>query len=510
MSQRKSKRWWGIRKKVFEGLLVTAILGCVALTYSVNRQINSNNEMQIRKDVDVLRDTTTMHVKQTIMLRIERYNEYGFNQASYAILSDLDNEGRRYIALYDNEGTLLVSSKKSLFVVNKKATTSDKSIITGNHGNDLKNALQGKASYTIDRDNKDKLILYLSIPIKINEKQAGIVRYYIDYTDLLLMGRENTSTVLKITIGIFVLVFVLITFIIQMILSPIRQLAGISNQVTDDLNAGKYDESFYFSLAPSSRKDELGDLTNNYRIMVNTVQTQLEKLKKDKNQIYELMENRKEFYDNVTHELKTPLTTISGYAQLLQDNGIEDKDLFQNGVQNILAESERLHKMVIQLLEMSTKDSQQIWETIELNQILRDVSEAMELKAKRYDSHIEFINIVPIKITVLKDRVREVFVNIIDNAIKYGTNPQTIQISLSKKIEWIEIAITNEGKPNTEEDFSHIFEPFYRVDKQASREQGSAGLGLSICKQIMKEHGGSIRVSSKKGMTCFIIRFPSK
>ncbi len=509
MSQRKSKRWWGIRIKVFEGLIATAILGFVALTYSLNRQINSNIEMQIQKDVDALHDATIMNVKKAIMLRIERYNEYGFIQASYAILSDLDSDAHRYVALYDNDGSLLVSSKKSLFSYKKKVTNSDQAIVTGNHGDDLQNALRGKASYTIDRDSKDKLIIYFSIPIKLNRKQEGIVRYYIDYTDLLLAGRENTSTVLKITIGIFVLAFVLVTIIIQMLLSPIRQLAKTSNQVADDLNVGKYDQNFYFSLAPSSRKDELGDLTNNYRIMLNTVQTQLEKLKKDKNQIYELMENRKEFYDNVTHELKTPLTTISGYAQLLQDNGIEDKDLFRNGIQNILDESERLHKLVIQLLEMSTKDSQQIWETIDLNQILRDVSEAMELKAKRYGSHIEFINIDPIKISVLKDRVREVFVNIIDNAIKYGANPQTIQINLSKNIEWIEITITNEGEPITEEDSSHIFEPFYRVDKQASSEQGSAGLGLSICKQIMKEHGGSIHLSSKLEATCFIIRFPS-
>ena len=278
--------------------------------------------------------------------------------------------------------------------------------------------------------------------------------------------------------------------------------------MADDLNTGELDKKRYLTLTASSRKDELGDLTNNYRVMLQTVQNQLEKLQSDKNKIYELMQNRKEFYDNVTHELKTPLTTIHGYAQLLQDNGVEDQVLFEKGIHNIMEESVRLHKMVIQLLEMSNAEQYANWEVEDIVRILRDVSDAMELKSKRYGSHILFTETKPVQLTMLKDRVREVFVNVIDNAIKYGTNPQTIEILLKKTNQWVEVIIRNEGKAIPEEEADHIFEPFYRVDKQLSREQGSAGLGLSICMQIMKEHGGDIRVESKLGKTSFVIHFP--
>ena len=496
MSQRKNRRWWGLRAKTFVGLFVAFIFGCLALTYSVSNQINNRNETQIKKDIGILRNSTTVYVRQTLMLNSANNDEVSFQELATNIISDLYGAGMRHVALYDSKGNLLMASRNSLFA-------------TGNMA-DLVKAVEGYASYTIVRDNKDQLIVWFSMPVSVAEERIGIVRYYLDYTDLLADGKENAFTILQIAILIFIMTFLIVIVMIRRLLSPIQQLAGLSNQVADDLKKDKFDEKRYLFLTQSSRKDELGDLNNNYRIMLQTVQNQLEKLQSDKNQIYELMKSRKEFYDNVTHELKTPLTTINGYAQLLQDNGAEDKELFQKGIQNIMEESVRLHRMVIQLLEMSNGEQYKNWETIDLVSELRDVSEAMELKAKRYGSHIEFGEIKAVKITAIKDRVREVFVNVIDNAIKYGMNPQTIQISLSKKKNWVEIIISNEGKSITKEEAAHIFEPFYRINKQLSREQGSAGLGLSICMQIMKEHQGDINVASNNGRISFIIQFPMK
>ncbi len=493
MFQQKNKRWWGIRTKTFVALFLAFVSGCLALTYFVNKQMDNRNETQIRKDSRILRDTTMVYVRQTLVLNSANNNEDSFEDQAINIISDLYGVGNRHVALYNRDGTLLISSRDTLF---------NTSLI-----DDLTKAVSGEASYTILKDTDNTMVVYFSMPVYVAGRNVGIVRYYMDYTDMLIDGKEHASTILKISIIIFLLTFVIVTFVIQILVNPIRQLASISNQVSDDINTERFDEKRYLSLKESSRKDELGDLTNNYRIMLQTVQSQLEKLQSDKNQIYELMENRKEFYDNVTHELKTPLTTINGYAQLLKDNGVEDEVLFHKGIQNIIDESVRLHKMVIQLLEMSNGEGQKVWEAVELNTLLRDVSEAMELKAKRYGSHILFEEQRPIYIRALRDRVREVFVNVIDNAIKYGMNPQTIQINLDKKSKWIEVAIINEGKEITKEEATHIFEPFYRVDKQLAREKGSSGLGLSICLQIMGEHQGDIQVVSKQGKTCFLIRF---
>lgn len=495
MFRQKIRKWWRIRTKVFVGLFLAFVFGCVALTYCVNRLNNSRNENQIQKDIEILRDTTDVYVRQTLLLNSANNNEESFSELSTSIISDLYGAGLRHVAIYTNQGNYLSSSRNTLFTTKYMA--------------DLVKATEGKAAYTIVRDNKNILIVYFSMPAIVAGNQVGIVRYYMDYTDMLLDGRESTSTILRVTIVIFILTFIFVTLLIQMLLSPIQQLATVSNQVTDDLNEGSFEENQYLCLQKSKRRDELGDLTNNYRVMLQTVQGQLDKLSSDKNEIYALMENRKEFYDNVTHELKTPLTTIHGYAQLLQDNGSEDEELFQKGVQSILDEAERLHRMVIQLLEMSTNVERQIWMQVSITELLRDVSDAMNLKAKRYGSHIELYTTENISTLAQKERLREVFVNVLDNAIKYGDNPQTIQVNICKEDKWIKVHIINEGRGMSEQEISHIFEPFYRVDKQYSREQGSAGLGLSICIQIMKEHNGNIEVVSEAGKTTtFIIQLP--
>ncbi len=496
MSQQKNKRWWRIRTKIFVWLFLAFISGCFALTYSIDRQTNSRNETQIRKDINTLRDTTTVYVRQTLIMNGGFNNEESFRTLATNIISDLYGASMRHVALYTNKGYLLTSTRNALFTQGNMA--------------DLVKVQEGDASYTIVRDTKDALYVYFSMPVIVAGRQVGIVRYYIDYTDLLISGRENESTILRVAIIIFILTFIIVTFSIQMLLSPLQQLASMSNEVTDDLNNGRFDEKRYLSMVHSERKDELGDLTNNYKVMLQTVQNQLEKLQSDKNEIYDLMQNRKEFYDNVTHELKTPLTTINGYAQLLQDNGTSDPELFQKGIQSIIDESVRLHKMVIQLLEMSNYEQQKKWEDVDIISILKDVVAAMELKAHKYGSDISFDNDHPIILWAQKERLREVFINIIDNAIKYGANPQTIRIAIKKTNEWLEVHIINNGKGLSNEEIQHIFEPFYRVDKQYSREQGSAGLGLSICMRIMKEHQGEVAVVSVQDKTTtFIIRLPS-
>lgn len=497
MFQKKSRKSLGIRSKIFAGLFLAFAFGCITLTYSVERQINERNETQIKKDLTVIQDTTQVYVRQSLILNNGTNTETSFELLSTNILSDLYGAGMHHVALYSNKGNFITATRNSLFATEQY--------------DDLKFALEGKASYTMVRDNKDTLVVYFSMPAIVLSNQVGIVRYYIDYTDLLKNGQEYTSTILRITLIILTLTFIIVAIAIQMLFSPIRQLARISNQIADDLNNGVFDEKRYMSLVQSHRKDELGDLTNNYKAMMETVQSQLEKLQSDKDKIYELMENRKVFYDNVTHELKTPLTTIHGYAQLLEENGIEDRELFSQGIHSILDESDRMHKMVVQLLEMSQNEREKVWENIELSDMLKNVAKAMEIKAKRYNSHINYPKTGSYTITGHKERVREVFVNIIDNAIKYGSNPQTIQLDIAMNNDWIEVSVENTGKGLTETEIAHIFEPFYRVDKQKSREQGSAGLGLSICLQIMKEHGGEIVVNSLPGKTTtFILRFPTQ
>lgn len=480
------------------GLLLTFLFGGVALYGLVDKQIERTMENQIKNDFKDVESNAKVYIKQILILNYVNNDEESFKEVSSEILSELYSAGKREVALYDLRGNLLCESRDQLF---SESTTTE----------DLEKAMKKKSAFTMIYTEEDGLFVYFSMPAYVEESNVGIVRYYVDYSSLRQDGIETRGMVIRVTIFIFLMIFIIILLLINTFVHPVQKLAKISNQVTMDLAKNEFDGSYYRELKSQKRQDEVGELNHNYGIMLRTVEEQLNSLQKDKEQIYQLMKSRKEFYDNVTHELKTPLTTISGYAQLLETNGVEDKELFEKGIKNIMSESVRLHKMVIQLLEMGEYEQNQEMGSCLLESIVLNVAEMMEVKANRYQTHIDAKAEDGMLILGQTERIRQVLINLIDNAIKYGKKKETIVVRGTVDEEKVLITVTNKGKGLTKQEIKHIFEPFYRVDKQLSREQGSSGLGLSICEEIMKQHNGMIRVSSiENEETTFTLQFPKQ
>lgn len=488
----------GIRTKSILILILVFILGELALYHLSTMKVEDYIEVQIAKDIRDIKANTEVYVKQILILNFANNDEASFQEYSKEIMMELYNAGKRHIALYTTDGTMLCASNEELF------TRENKSM------DDLKKGKLKQAAFTIQYGTNNSLDVYFSMPAFVEDRYVGIVRYYIDYSALRAEYTNMVSSIAKVAAVVFAVIFSLVVMILNIMIKPIRKLARISNQVTHDIENNQFDGKHDRILGWSEREDEIGKLTNNYKMMLKTVEEQLEKLKHDKEEIYRLMESKKEFYDNVTHELKTPLTTITGYAQLLESDGIRDRELFDKGIRTIQEESNRLHKMVVQLLEMADYSRLQNKMPIYIEPIITVVADSMELKAKRYDKNIETHIETDLVIMGHADRVRQVIINLIDNAIKYGSANTSILVEAENKSGGVEVRVTNKGRGLAKEEMKHIFEPFYRVDKEYSREQGSAGLGLSICSKIMEEHRGEIAVTSiPNEETSFILRFPS-
>ena len=145
--------------------------------------------------------------------------------------------------------------------------------------------------------------------------------------------------------------------------------------------------------------------------------------------------------------------------------------------------------------------------TVDLAQTGISVAQALDIKAKRYEMWIETQLPEPLPVWGVADRLRQVLINLVDNAIKYGESRTPILLKGTVIKGYVVLAVRNRGKGLNPEEQERIFEPFYRVDKTYSREQGSSGLGLSICRKIMEEHEGKIYVRSSPGAhTVFYIR----
>lgn len=255
----------------------------------------------------------------------------------------------------------------------------------------------------------------------------------------------------------------------------------------------------------------MGELAGNFLGLLHMTERQFQKISQDKNRILRLLNSRQEFYNNVTHELKTPLTTISGYAQLIEKDGLRDTELFYKGTDHILRESTRLHRMVVQLLEMQDEEKCPDQEYLDLSEILKRVADDMQIKARRQKNRLTLEGTErSYPVYGRADRIRQVLINLIDNAIKYGEAKEDIYLKITEENGSVEIAVSNRGRGIRPEEFENIFEPFYRADQGPSRELGSTGLGLAISKKIVKEHGGRIKARSIPGEeTVFTVSFPA-
>jgi len=220
----------------------------------------------------------------------------------------------------------------------------------------------------------------------------------------------------------------------------------------------------------------------------------------DNTKEHKLNNMRKEFVANVSHELKTPLTSIKSYSETLLDGAIEDIDTARNFVRVIYSESNRMDRIVKDLLLLSKHDS-----GIKLNlqrlsptELIYAVVEQLKLSVREKEQKLDVFSDENVPdIYGDRDRLEQLFLNVIGNAIKYTPEHGIITVNISPQENGVCIKVIDTGIGIPEKDLERIFERFYRVDKARSRQLGGTGLGLSIAKEIAESHGGTIQAKSK-------------
>lgn len=218
---------------------------------------------------------------------------------------------------------------------------------------------------------------------------------------------------------------------------------------------------------------------------------------------------RRDFMASVTHELRTPLHLIQGYLEAIQDGVIPQEEQSEQ-IEFVLDEARRLAKLVNELQETNRQER---WKSLELRTI--DLTEFMEELKYRYQGLAEekgiVLEITPAQGEILADRDRllQVFINLLNNAFRHTPQGKKIRVAASQEEDKMKFVIQDEGEGIPLQSLNHIFDRFYRVDKARSRKDGGMGLGLSIVKQFVEAHGGSIKVDSQVGHgTQFIIFIP--
>ena len=223
---------------------------------------------------------------------------------------------------------------------------------------------------------------------------------------------------------------------------------------------------------------------------------------------------RKEFIADVSHELKTPITSIMGYADTLLECEY-DKETQDKFLNVISSEAKRMAKLVTDLLVLSRYDSNKVKKEItefDLGDLVKKCQEKVQLEINKKGHEVEcFVTADVPPVRADKDGIERVVLNILTNSIKYTPDNGNIKIYVGFVYNDAYIKVIDNGIGIPEEDLNRIFDRFYRVDKARTREMGGTGLGLSIAKEILDQNKGSIDIKSEKGKgTEVVIRIPTK
>ncbi|MCL2125855.1 MAG: cell wall metabolism sensor histidine kinase WalK [Oscillospiraceae bacterium] len=329
----------------------------------------------------------------------------------------------------------------------------------------------------------------VAIPVVSADAGARFVVYIVDDKQTVQsLNAEIFLLILEAVLIGFVIAVVISLVISKTLLSPIQGMTTAAEAMADG--------DFSRKIRVES-DDEIGILAKTFNDMASQIESMLEELKKA-----EVL--RREFVANVSHELRTPLTSVRTYAETMYDNHEITHETEEEFLRVIINESDRMAKIVQDLLELSRFDSgasvlASEWFSIEHS--VRDVYAAIALEAKKRNQelNLELEWKLP-RIKGDRARVEQVLMNIMSNALKYTPDGGKIDIysgSSGGKV-WVRIEDTGVGIPK--EDLARVFDRFYRVDKARSRESGGTGLGLSIAKEIITKHGGDIKIESTQGI----------
>ncbi|MEG1503698.1 MAG: cell wall metabolism sensor histidine kinase WalK [Enterococcus sp.] len=226
-------------------------------------------------------------------------------------------------------------------------------------------------------------------------------------------------------------------------------------------------------------------------------------------------EERRQFVSNVSHELRTPLTSVRSYLEALEEGAWQDEDIAPNFIQVTLGETDRMIRMINDLLNLSRMDSgaqQMDLELVNFNELVDYILDRFDMmvtgQEKNYRIVREFTE-RDLWVEIDTDKIMQVLDNIMNNAIKYSPDGGKITAQLMETHNNVVLGISDEGLGIPKKDLDKVFERFYRVDKARARQQGGTGLGLAISKEVMKAHNGQIWVESVEGKgSTFYISLP--
>ncbi len=394
--------------------------------------------------------------------------DFDFEESAKTYMEDFTERNKMEFQVLDATGKILASS----------TGFSPQSDVPLDYHSAVSNAkLDSKSAWGVwnGKNAVGQNVLALTMLVtKSNDTVCGAIRYVVALDNIDKQVTLITSAMIALGIALLFFIMLVSSYFVNSILRPLSEIGEAANKIAQ----GEYSHRI-----AKQYDDEIGDLCDT----INDMAAQIESSGELQN----------EFISSISHELRTPLTAIKGWSETLKDGGLEDHELLDRGLDVIGSETERLSGIVEELLDFSRMQKAKPSDSNEMIDVYAEVQEAVFLlndRAKKQGITLTCTEQESLPaICGNGDRLRQVFVNIIDNAIKYAKPNGSIHVDAAPVTGGVQIVVSDNGIGISEADLPFVTERFYR----AANTQPGSGIGLAVAKDIVTAHGGTLLIESE-------------
>lgn len=458
-----------IKFSVFLAALL--LLTVTILSILVLDGIKKNQQVQYEAYLSQQARTTNLYFNQLILSEPFMMPETFLISGGNKLAKQLNKVSGQATVLYDTSGKKIGESAPESRVSNIEKA--------------LSYALQNKIAYQVEQSS-----LYYLAPLTKGGEQVGVLQLNYSLEEYINFYNYIRTLFIYISAGVFIVSFILGYIYFNSFANGIFKLKNMA----DRIRTGQY------NIEVPRRRDELGklgegiyDMSRQILKTIEDMQSEQQKLTLAVTKLSNLEKQQKEFIGNITHEFKTPLTSVKAYLDLLEMYP-DDPELMDTARERIRQETERLYEMVDKVLQLSALekyDFEYKMEKIDVRQLILQVCSSLKGKIDKFGIQLT-TELKEVFIEADRENMVIILVNLLDNAIKYNKPQGSIRIKSYAMNSNVFVEISDMGIGIPAEAKSKVFEPFFTVDKNRSRQNGGVGLGLALIKKLMEKQGGTV------------------
>ncbi|MEG2918543.1 MAG: HAMP domain-containing sensor histidine kinase [Clostridium sp.] len=471
-----------IKGKIILGFVITTLLTLVSVNLIIWRMFEGNLKNYIKEDMDKAKSIAVADMENKYDLGAGDFSDD--NNQIWKVLSGINNQYDMYISFdYDENrnieflGSLIDDMERESIIRDSNKKSSLLYI-----------------SKEVRNNNENYFYATYAYPVYIDETYTGTLVFQKDY---LYKYKENLMLVTKIISVQFILFLIMIFIAYILLKSAIKPLDKLSIAMVN-LGEGDFKERLRVN-----GSDEVSTLVYHFNSMQDKIEGQMNQLYLEKEKIKELEKTSREFMNYATHEMKTPLTAILGYSELLQTGTLSESEVTR-AYERISTEGNRLKSMVQNMLVVAKGKEKitKIAEKFNITNMLRDFVMEYNIIFEKNNNHIS-IEGNDMVIYGVKEEVRMVIANLLDNGVKYSDDGKIyIKVCSDEKI----VLIENKTRSIPDEIKDNLFKPFVKYN-YGDNTKASSGLGLFICKELMEKNEGNISCEFQGNNIKFVVKY---